>query len=83
MEGTNCGGEGGLTRVTYINMTQAGSISPVGLKEWSFSNKSYCANTGLPGCIGTMFPTLVEYSRVCGRVRGYSMNNHFHFILTI
>ena len=71
MEGTNCGGEGGWTRVTYINMTQDGATCPVGLNQRSFNNKSYCGNTGPPGCIGTMFPTLVEYSRVCGRVRGY------------
>ena len=71
MEGTNCGGEGGWTRVTYINMTQAGDTCPVGLYQRSFNNKSYCGNTGSSGCNGTMFPTLVEYSRVCGRVRGY------------
>ena len=71
MEGTNCGGEGGWTRVAYINMTQAGATCPVGLNKRSFNNKSYCGNTGQSGCIGTMFPTLVEYSRVCGRVRGY------------
>ena len=71
MEGTNCGGEGGWTRVAYINMTQAGATCPVGLNQWNFDSKSYCGNTGPSGCIGTMFPTLVEYSRVCGRVRGY------------
>ena len=65
MEGTNCGGEGGWTRVAYINMTQDGATCPVGLNQRSFDNKSYCGNTGPPGCNGTMFPTLVEYSRVC------------------
>ena len=71
MEGTNCGGEGGWTRVAYINMTQAGVTCPVRLNQRSVNSKSYCGNTGLSECIGTMFPTLVEYSRVCGRVRGY------------
>ena len=72
MEGTNCGGEGGWTRVAYINMTQAGATCPMGLNQRSFNDsKSYCGNTGPSGCIGTMFPTLVEYSRVCGRIRGY------------
>ena len=70
MEGTNCGGEGGWTRVAYINMIQTEATCPVGLNQRSFNSKSYCGNTG-PGCNGTMFPTLVEYSRVCGRVRGY------------
>ena len=41
------------------------------LNQRSFNSKSYCGNTGPGSCIGTMFPTLVEYSRVCGRVRGY------------
>ena len=71
MEGTNCGEERGWTRVAYINMTQAGTTCPVGLNQRSFNNKSYCGNTGPSGCNGTVFPTLVEYSRVCGRVRGY------------
>ena len=70
MEGTNCGGEGSWTRVAYINMTQTGATCPEGLNQRSFNSKSYCGNTGSE-CNGTMFPTLVEYSRVCGRVRGY------------
>ena len=28
MEGTHCGGEGGWTRVIYINVTQAGTTCP-------------------------------------------------------
>ena len=84
MEGTNCGGEGGWTRVTYINMTQGGATCPVGLNQRSFNNKSYCGSTGPPGCNGTMFPTLVEYSRVCGRVRGYQYSSTtMHFMSTI
>ena len=79
MEGTNCGGEGGWTRVAYINMTQTGATCPVGLNQRSFNSKSYCGNTG-PGCNGTMFPTLV----VC--VVGYvdtSMEHHLHLLPTI
>ena len=79
MEGTNCGGEGGWTRVTYINMTQAGATCPVGLNQRSFNNKSYCGNSALSGCNGTMFPTLVAYSRVCGRVRGYQYRGPLAF----
>ena len=79
MEGTNCGGEGGWTRVTYINMTQDGAICPVGLNQRSFNNKSYCGNGGSLGCNGAMFPTLVEYSRVCGQVRGYQYGTPLAF----
>ena len=31
MEGTNCGGEGGWTRVAYLNMTDPSSLCPDGL----------------------------------------------------
>ena len=33
MEGTNFGGEGGWTRVAYVNMTQAGATCPHGLTQ--------------------------------------------------
>ena len=79
MEGTNCGGEGGWTRVTYINMTQDGATCPVELNQRSFNSKSYCGNTGPSGCNGTMFPTLVEYSHVCGQVRGYQYKRPLAF----
>ena len=35
MEGTHCGGEGGWTRVAYVNMTQAGATCPQGLEQMS------------------------------------------------
>ena len=35
MEETHCGGEGGWTRVNYINKTQAGAICPLGLEQIS------------------------------------------------
>ena len=79
MEGTNCGGEGGWTRVTYINMTQAGATCPVGLNQMSFNSKPFCGNTDPSGCVRTMFPTLVEYSRVCGQVRGYQYRGPYAF----
>ena len=33
MERTNCGGEGGWTRVTYVNMSQPGATCPQGLEQ--------------------------------------------------
>ena len=70
MEGTNCGGEGGWTRVANVNMTQPGATCPQGLNQTSYNKKSFCGNNG-SGCTSTVFPTLVEYSKVCGQVRGY------------
>ena len=37
MEGTHCGGEGGWTRVAYIDMTQSGATCPQGLTQQNIS----------------------------------------------
>ena len=37
MEGTNCGGEGGWTRVAYVNMSQSGATCPQGLTQATLS----------------------------------------------
>ena len=71
MEGTNCGGEGGWTRVAYVDMTQTGATCPMELYPENYNNKFYCGNHNTYGCSKAVFPTLVQYSRVCGRVRGY------------
>ena len=41
MEGTNCGGEGGWTRVAYVNMTQPGANCPHGLNQTSYNIKVF------------------------------------------
>ena len=71
MEGTNCGGEGGWTRVAYVNMSQSGTTCPQGLTQRHFNEKNYCGRN-IIGCQSTVFPTHgLSYSRVCGRLRGY------------
>ena len=77
MEGTNCGGEGGWTRVAYVNMSQSGSTCPQGLTQRNFSELTLCgrniASSG--GCQGTVFSTLgLSYSQVCGQLRGYQIS---------
>ena len=72
MEGTNCGGQGGWTRVAYINMSQSGATCPQGLMQMETSGVTYCHQTNATGCIRNTFSTLgLEYTRVCGRLRGY------------
>ena len=80
MEGTNCGGEGGWTRVAHVDMTQPGATCPQGLNQRTFSGKKTCANFISFGCTGTLFPTQVEYSKVCGRVRGYQYDSTPAFV---
>ena len=72
MEGTHCGGQGGWTRVTYINMTQAGATCPQGLEQMSFNGSPYCGrfSSGL-GCVSALLSTTISYQQVCGRVAGY------------
>ena len=74
MEGIKCGGEGGWTRIAYVNMTQTGATCPMELNPENYNNKPYCGNYIIgDGCSTAVFPTLVQYSRVCGRVRGYQI----------
>ena len=75
MEGTNCGGEGGWTRVAYVNMSQSGATCPQGLTQQTFSGLTLCGRSaGAPGCRSTVFSTLgLSYSKVCGQLRGYQL----------
>ena len=68
----HCGGEGGWTRVTYINMTQAGATCPQGLEQMSLNGSTYCGrfSPGL-GCVSAILNTTISYQQVCGRVAGY------------
>ena len=72
MEGTNCGGEGGWTRVAYVNMAQSGATCPQGLTQFIHSGLTLCGRSIGPGCQSTVFSTLgMNYSQVCGQLRGY------------
>ena len=75
MEGTNCGGEGGWTRVAYTNMTQANSNCPGKLEQMSFSGSSYCGRFSHgSGCASAFLNyTTIKYRQVCGRVAGYQV----------
>ena len=81
MVGTNCGGEGGWTRVAYVNMSQSGATCPQGLTQTTLSGLTLCGrmdgdyNVTTPyggGCQSTVFSTLgLNYSQMCGQLRGY------------
>ena len=72
MEGTNCGGEGGWTRVAFVNMSQPGATCPTGLTQIQQSNLTLCSRNDTNLVQSTVFTTLgLNYSAVCGRVRGY------------
>ena len=72
MEGSNCGGEGGWTRVAYINMTEPNAICPQGLTQEVQSELSLCDNTNTLNCAEIGFTTYsIIYEKVCGQLRGY------------
>lgn len=90
MEGSNCG-EGGWTRVAYLNMSQPGANCPQGLFTRTEAGLTLCGRTPTNlmaptphngGCHGTAFSTLgLQYSRVCGQIRGYQYGtpDSFHY----
>ena len=71
MEGTNCGGEGGWTRVEFIDMTKPGATCPQGL-DLLFNGTLYCGRfSNGSGCVSAVVDNIVNYQQVCGRVLGY------------
>ena len=87
MEGSNCGGEGGWTRIAFINMSEPGTTCPTGLTEKQYDNIAYnlCVNNYLSynqafGCNSTFFSSYtLNYTKICGRLRGYTHGHGFSF----
>ena len=79
MEDSHCDGEGGWTRVAFVNMSEPGSSCPPGLVQYdNIFNSSLCWITRATyynyyeGCNSTFFSTHgLHYTKVCGQVRGY------------
>ena len=85
MEGTSCGGEGGWTRVAYVNMSLSGATCPQGLTQRTLSGLTLCgANTTLVGCRSTVFSTLgLSYSQVCGQLQVISFMHQMLLEITM
>ena len=74
MEGSHCDGEGGWTRVAFVNMSVPGSSCPPGLVQYDdiFTTSLCWINNNYVGCNSAFFTTYgLNYTKVCGRVRGY------------
>ena len=74
LEGTNCGGEGGWTRVFQLNPTDPSSQCPTGFSLTAPNGVMVCTRTdSAAGCTGTSTDSIPHsYTQVCGFVRGYS-----------
>ena len=71
-------------RVGHVNMSQSGASCPQGLTQKNMSELILCGQT-INGCQGTLFSALgLNYSRVCGQLRGYQFASPsaFNGILT-
>ena len=78
MEGDKCDGEGGWTRIGYLNMTQPNATCPTGLTPLQFANIDHdlcgknSSNPYYEGCQSAYYPSLgLNYTKVCGQVRRY------------
>ena len=68
-----CGGEGGWRRVVYLDMTDPTTSCPSGWQLGPYSKRS-CGkvSSGSLTCDSAFFPvTGGEYTKVCGKIRGY------------
>ncbi len=81
MKGSRCDGEGGWTRVAYLNMTEPGAVCPQGLVQKNFSQLPHdvCSKGITPSrteCYSTVFNSYsLPYTKVCGQVRGYQYSH--------
>ena len=68
----NCNGEGGWTRIAFVDMSEPGETCPTGLTQVQESNLTLCSRE-INNPVQSAFFTTHEiyYSAVCGRVRGY------------
>ena len=81
MEGVNCDGEGGWTRIAHVNMSEPGASCPDGLYEEEFNEslswRTLCTINSwtedyVSFCNSTTFSVHeIDYSQICGYVRGY------------
>ena len=76
MEGANCGGEGGWTRVFRLNMTDPSSQCPAGFSLTTQDGVRFCTRSNTAaGCTGMDTDNYGHnYTQVCGFVRGYAFN---------
>ena len=71
--GYTCGGEGGWRRVVYLNISDPTTSCPSGWQLGPYSRRS-CGKVsfGSLTCDSAFFPvTGGEYTKVCGKIRGY------------
>ena len=84
MEGNTCGGAGGWTRVAFINMSDPSEECPSALQRHVYPNLNHSVCGRLKpsgaGCNSMSFSSYgINYTTVCGRMRGYQFNSNDGF----
>ena len=84
MEGANCGGEGGWTRVFQLDMTDPSSQCPTGFRLITQNGIRFCSRSfTAAGCTGINTENIGHhYIQACGFARGYSFNSPDAFAAT-
>ena len=74
MEGANCGGEGGWTRMFRLSMADPSSQCPAGFSLTTQNGVRFCTRSNTAaGCTGIDTDNFGhDYTQVCGFVRGYA-----------
>ncbi len=71
----SCGGTTGWARVAYIDMTNSSHQCPGDMEEVTLSGKRVCGRCSSAtdrSCVSATFSASgLQYSQVCGRIRGY------------
>ena len=76
MDGDDCGGIGGWTRIAHVNMTESNATCPEGLMQNTRGDLKLCERVSNFGCDSSHFTTHgIEYQQVCGRIRGYQFGS--------
>ena len=77
MEGESCDGEGGWTRVGYLDMSETNATCPTGLELLELNNKTrgcHYEDYFYSSCSHSIvYSTIHNYTKVCGRARGYCL----------
>ena len=84
MEGVNCGGEGGWTRVFRLNMTDPSSQCPTGFSLTTQDGVRFCTRSNTAAGYTGMDTDNYghNYTQVCGFVRGYAFHTPDAFGIT-
>ena len=85
MEGTNCDGEGGWTRIVRLNMTEPNASCLAGLMQMDYDNIDHdvCGNSEFSDnyfdCQSLFYGIGINYSKICGQIRGYTLYYAYGF----